>query len=382
MRARPLGYSIGEVWGEFLTLSPGPGRDSAWWLGRHVIDWVRIMAKVEEYYEHPDRFEQLTLEKMAVAEDLGLKVLLCIDNHNIATKKGEYHLRRYSAPDPIRVVVKKILRETGLPWGLEVDNEAWYVKGRKGLTTLAYRDLVAEYAEGADDAGFKQRLWASQSGDKNPWRDGSKDWDHYWEKTVAWQHDCAEVRHSWVLDHRPTNPERFEEEILDSFHNPHRPPDKAWKGWEYAIAENEFSSTGKQVHCDSPLGFHMTRAATHAFRELRSPFGWLTMGGWQDEWPEPNHQGWGMSTHLTRSDGAFSQVAEALAADKGVELPDSPSPPPPGPDPDPDPSTPGMDELLTAQKKLAKAIDLWPTSKAQRRAEAAIGHIQNAIGEV
>lgn len=311
----PLGHSKGEGWAGALILPPGAGRDSAFWLyDSEVIGWVRFMAKFKEFYEDPARYLRYTIGKLREARELGLGVVLTLDWHETAAGPDDYHVARWFPPS-VKNAVRAIVSEVQ-PDILEIANEPHYSRRPlEKMTIEEYAALVNQYLLGADLAGFSGRIIADSTRDHNWPGDQSK----RWERNTTWQGSMAEVSHSFVLDRRSTDPAVFANQILAKFWREERP----WQGDFYPRMENEFSATGKQIHCNTQLAYDMTIAACGAFRQVKAPFGWLHMGGLGDEWPIPGETPWGMSTILVKGNGDFSMVAKALADDAGVQLPEN-----------------------------------------------------------
>ena len=190
------GFQIWEVWGDALLLP----KDSAAWgackhLYKHCIHGVRIMAKFEEYVNNGERFEELTLGKVMVARELGLKVMLCIDWHNVTHDSAGYHTSRWF-PKDIPKCVEAMVELIG-PDVVQVANEPYYLKKGKDLTTAQYADYVYQYVEGLKKARWQGLLVAEQT---RAGEQVAKGWEWHveWDYCAEGKHRLPRVLHDWT----------------------------------------------------------------------------------------------------------------------------------------------------------------------------------------
>ena len=374
----PLGHQVWECWGGALQLPDGAARDAARYLYKsRLLTGVRIMAKFWEFDRDKERYRRLTVDRAEIARSLGLKVQLSIDWHNTATGPSDYHKSRHF-PANVPNAVASMLRDVE-PDEVEVCNEPYYLKGSKAMEMKQYLGLFNQFAEGARRANWDGLIIATQDypGDHPEGRDNGNFKYDSWIWHGNWD-NCAESRHSWVLEPRSTDPQIFYEQILKSLDNPRR-----WAvGWHWPVWENEHSPLGRQVHINTDLGARMCLASWNAYSFKRCPWAFLTMGGTLRDFGTDGS--WGMHTDLINDRGEFSLGCKALMRKAGVSVPDNIEPDPvPDPDPDPTPAPPdsmaGEAEISNAITALVDAQMRWGKPGGKRKARLARRLIKKAI---
>lgn len=284
------------------------------------------MSKFEEYEKHPDLYRRNTLGKAAMARELGLEVMLCLDWHNTASGQSSYHEYRYLPRDLPRAV-ETIIGDVR-PDVVQVANEPYYVKNGSKMTTEKYAGYVHDYVKGMKKAGFRGLMVANQS------EKDRGDLRKAWEWHVDWDY-CAEGKHR---DPRVLHTCKTADCVIDGLNS------NAWatrskpRGWKWPVFQDEFSSCGKGIHSNTIEGGAAMLVSLDFFKRKRVPFAWLTMGGTNIHFG--GEGGWGMHTQLVNSLGEVSISGREMLAFLGKPQYDDVVDPPVDPPDDP-PGTPG-----------------------------------------
>lgn len=341
---RGHGFDVYIVWAGALLLDPDtPAGAMARWMFRSgAVDGVRIMAKFVEYDNDPARYQRMTLEMVRIARSYGLKIMLSIDWHNVATRMNEYHLSRYF-PRNVRNTVRKIMQDVE-PDELEVSNEPFHIQSpTPDMTQEQYAGHVYEYIRGARDAEFNGTILGYQGpadtiGKSWIWRVGVNPNGHTepgmtveewpWNKIGESKHHEPGVLHrlhtaAMVRDALESNP----------WAQANQP-----RGWQHWIWHSEMSPLGRGIHINSEEGAKAVTTALEFFKFQDTPFAFLEMGGWNEDWGNSSPGGWNMHTDLIDDQGRLSKGAKALLEFRGISKPWGPGDiPDPDPDPIPDP---------------------------------------------
>lgn len=386
-RLRPLGFGLWDCWGRALTLERGSRVDRvAGHVYEDIFDGVRLMGKFIEYDQHPGRWRQMTVEPARRARELGLKVQLSIDWHNIATGPNDYHKSRYFPQDE-RGTVAAMLDEIK-PDQLEVCNEPYHLRGPGDMTTAQYAEHVYTFVRGAKDARFDGLIIATQTRGAG----STAAWEWHVQKNpgfeealiVDYDGRLAESKHEppSVLHHL-TSPEEYAEALRprpdpnDPEAHPYYWQRPGAKGWRFSVFINELSSVGTEVHINSETGARMVRETLKFFKEINSPFCFLHVGGLSPHFgAAPNEGGgWNMNTELINDEGVLSEGVKEMYRFLGKQLPDVGEPD----EPDQPGGGSGIAAIKKAKKSLDKSVEIWGSTAGAAKARQARRRINRAL---
>ena len=348
-KSRPLGLGIGELWGDALSIDPGTmaGRAVEYVYrnggvgGEELI--VRAMVKFEEIEATDQSRHERAVARIRRAQAYGCKVIICLDWHNSADRRADYHKYQYfptkkSIAEHVRDVIVQFR-----PWAIQVANEYWHLKGSKDMRAKAYKARVFEYAHGCriaeHEIGWKGLLIASNVMEKP--RDKVGD---LWMWDVDWD-NCAEGIHDLIMSDGPSTPAGLQQYLSELRYA----KDKKAVGWVWPLIRDECSAVNNTVDINTDTGAGMMQVLLEHHRKLNFPLCMLTMDGRGEGGGE-----WGMRTWFVNQDGDISKGAKQMLRFVGS-------------DPDPDlgngePPPPPPDRIDMLELMAPKGVDFAKTS--------------------
>jgi len=261
---------------------------------------VRVMVKFEEM-EADDaegkRRHQVAVARILQAQAYGCRVIICIDWHNSADSRDDYHRYQYFPRKKTISEWVKILIVEFEPWAVQVANEYYYLKGSKDMRARAYRSRVFEFAHGCRMAeaaiGWQGILLASNHFEKP--KDSAKD---LWVWDVDWD-NCAEGIHDLILSDGPSTPAGLQA-YLNGLPYAER---KLAVGWIWPLIRDECSPVNNSVDINTDTGAGMMRTLLEHHKRFRFPCVMLTMDGHS----EAGGGEWGMRTWFVNKFGDISR---------------------------------------------------------------------------